>query len=42
MNGKGVYYYSDGIREMGDFLNGHEIGIHLTLHPNGKYSINSF
>ena len=42
MNGRGVYYYAEGNREMGDFINGKEIGVHLTLHPNGKYSVNDF
>ena len=42
MNGRGIYYYADGHREMDDFLNGKEIGKHLALHDDGKHSIHKF
>ena len=34
--GKGIFYYNDGDREMGDYLNGKEIGKHVTLTINGE------
>ena len=34
--GKGVYYYKNGDREMGNYLNGKEIGKHVKLHADGS------
>ena len=31
MEGKGILYYNNCDREMGDYLNGEEIGIHVKL-----------
>jgi len=36
--GKGIYYYYNGDREMGDYLNDKEIGIHVKLDIKGKIS----
>ena len=36
MEGKGVFYYNNGDREMGDYLNGKQVGIHVKLNFNGK------
>ena len=33
---KGIYYYNNGNRAMGDFLNGKEIGIHVILTSDGN------
>ena len=33
--GKGIYYYTDGNREMGNYLKGRQVGKHVTLHSNG-------
>ena len=35
MEGKGIYYYNNGDREMGDYLNDDKIGIHAKLNING-------
>ena len=34
--GKGIYYYNNGDREMGEYLNGKKIGIHVKLNINGE------
>jgi hypothetical protein len=36
--GKGVYYYNNGDREIGDYLKDKKIGKHVILHKNGKVS----
>ena len=36
MEGKGILYYNNCDREMGDYLNGEEIGIHVELSIKGK------
>ena len=40
--GKGVYYYFNGDREMGDYLDNKEIGTHAVLKANGKVSSNTY
>ena len=42
MEGKGIFYYNNGDREMGDFMNGNQVGKHITLHSNGNitFSVN--
>ena len=34
--GKGIYYYNNGDIEIGDYLEGKEIGKHVTLHTNKR------
>ena len=34
--GKGIYYYNDGDRRMGDYLNDEPIGKHVILTKNGE------
>ena len=34
--GKGIYYYKSGNREMGDYLNDQKVGKHVTLTIIGK------
>ena len=33
--GKGIYYYNNGDRQMGDYYNDNPIGKHVTLTKNG-------
>ena len=40
--GKGIYYYNNGDREMGNYLNDKRVGKHITLHFNGKVTINNY
>ena len=40
--GKGIYYYNNGDREMGDYSNGKQIGKHVTLTKNGKVKTNNY
>ena len=42
MEGKGIYYYNNGDREMGDYLNNNRIGRHAKLHANGELSSNLY
>ena len=35
-DGKGILYYENGDREMGDFLNNNPKGKHVTLTSNGE------
>ena len=35
-HGKGIYYYSNGSREMGDYADGIEIGKHVILTSSGE------
>ena len=37
-HGKGIMYYKNGDRTMGDYENDEKIGLHVTLHSNGKVS----
>ena len=39
--GKGIFYYNDGTREMGDYLNGNRIGKHVKMFENGEVEIRS-
>ena len=41
-NGKGVYYYKNGDREMGDYLNGKKIGKHIILRKDGSTEIKEY
>ena len=34
--GKGIYYYNNGDREMGNYLNDKRIGKHVKLHADGS------
>ena len=36
MERKGIYYFNDGDRIMGDYLNDKEIGMHVILTKNGE------
>ena len=40
--GKGIYYYNNGDREIGDYLNDKKIGKHTIIHHNGKVSSKSY
>ena len=42
MEGKGIYYYNDGDREMGDWKDGKEIGKHVILNKNGEVKIENY
>ena len=42
MEGKGIFYFSNGDRRMGDFLNNKKIGKHVTLTKNGEVTIENF
>ena len=33
---KGVYYWNDGDRSMGDYSNDKEVGLHVILQANGQ------
>jgi len=35
MEGKGIYYYNNGDREMGNYLNNNPVGKHVILTTNG-------
>ena len=39
--GKGIYYYNNGDREMGDYSNDKRIGKHVTLTKNGEVKTNN-
>ena len=39
MEGKGILYWSDGGRAMGDYSNGNPIGKHAILTKNGDVKI---
>ena len=36
IEGKGIYYFHNGDRMMGDYYNGNPIGKHVTLTRNGE------
>jgi len=36
--GKGIYYFANGDRTMGDYHNNKPVGIHVTLHSDGRVS----
>ena len=40
--GKGIMYWNDGDREMGDYLNGKEIGKHILFKVNGEIIQNNY
>ena len=40
--GKGIFYYNNGDREMGDYLNDKSIGKHVKLHNNGNITSNNY
>ena len=40
--GKGIYYYNNGIREMEDYLKDKKIGKHVSLLPNGEVKTNNY
>ena len=42
MEGKGITYFSNGDRRMGDFLNDKEINKHVRLTKNGEVKIENF
>ena len=41
-DGKGIFYYNNGDREMGDYLNGKKIGKHIILRKDGRTEINEY
>ena len=41
-NGKGVYYYKNGDREMGDYLNGKKTGKHIILKNDGSAEMKEY
>ena len=36
-DGKGIFYFSNGDREMGDYLNDKKVGKHLIQYSNGTF-----
>ena len=40
--GKGIYYYANGDRVMGNYLNGVRKGKHVKLHANGEVTSEIF
>ena len=42
MEGKGIYYYNNGDREMGNYLQGKKIGKHVTLKANGDFETKNY
>ena len=42
MEGEGIFYYNNGDREMGDYLNNMKIGKHVKLHKNGEVTSKLF
>ena len=41
-DGKGIYYYKNGDREMGDYSNGKKIGKHIILKNDGSTQIKEY
>ena len=39
---KELFYYKNGDREMGNYLNDKKIGKHATLHVNGNITLNKY
>ena len=39
---KGIFYYNNGDREMGDYLNNNRIGMHVILSTNGEIASNFY
>ena len=37
--GKGIIYYNDGSRKMGDYINGNAIGKHVKMDENGEPAV---
>ena len=42
MEGKGIYYYNNGDRRMGDWKDGKEIGNHIILSKNGEVNTKNY
>ena len=42
MEGKGIYYYNDGDRRMGDYSNNNPIGKHVTLTKNAEVKTTNY
>ena len=42
MEGKGIYYFNNGERIMGDYLNGSPKGKHFVLKKNGEIKIENY
>ena len=42
MEGKGITYFNNGVRIMGDFLNYKRIGKHVALTINGEVIVKNF
>ena len=42
MEGKGIFYFNNGNREMGDYLNDKKVGKHAKLHANGNVTANNY
>ena len=40
--GKGIFYYNNGIRKMGDYLKDKPVGKHVALFPNGEVKTNNY
>ena len=40
--GKGIFYFNNGDRQMGDFLNDKRIGKHVTLTTNREVIVNIY
>ena len=41
-DGKGIYYYANGDRRMGDYLNDKPIGKHVKLTRNEEFEIENY
>ena len=42
MEGKGIFYYNNGDREMGDYYNNKKMGKHVMLTKIGEVKINDY
>ena len=42
IEGKGIYYYHNGDRSMGDYYNGKLIGKHVRLTKDGEIKIENY
>ena len=40
--GKGIYYYNNGYRSMGNYYNDNPIGKHAMLTRNGEVKVNNY
>ena len=42
MSGKGIVYFNDGSRAMGDYCNDKPVGKYVRLYPNGSIKYREF